>query len=147
MNQTRRIRCISEILRLLRPGGRALVYAWARDQERHKKASSYLKQKNPKAKEGKSEATEERAVKCAISQSLELPVHTNRTVFKHADLLVPWKTKGKEAEVQNGGETFHRFYHVFEEGELEELILSVEEASIVSSYYDQGNWCCVFQRE
>ena len=39
-----------------------------------------------------------------------------------------------------------RYYHVFEEGELEELVAKVEELVVVESYYDQGNWCSVLER-
>ena len=55
-------------------------------------------------------------------------MHENRTNFKHNDLLVPWKNKSDE-------ETFHRFYHVFEEGELESLM------------YEQGNKCVIFVKK
>ena len=40
---------------------------------------------------------------------IALPVHANRTNFKHNDLLVPWKR-------QTDSNSFHRFYHVFEKG-------------------------------
>ena len=74
--------------------------------------------------------------------SLRLPVHENRTDFKHNDLLVPWKKK-------EGDESFHRYYHVFEEGELENLLKSaLTKTSFVieSMYYDQGNWCAIFKK-
>ncbi|XP_039282527.1 alkylated DNA repair protein alkB homolog 8-like [Nilaparvata lugens] len=64
-----------------------------------------------------------------------LPVHNNRTQFKHDDILVPWTNKK---------ETFFRYYHVFKEGELEELCSFVPEIKVEKVYYDQGNWCVVF---
>ena len=95
-------------------------------------------------------------------------MHENRTNFKNTDLLVPWKTNVRDNEdnykpatvaesskqdnfLLQGSEkdqskTFHRFYHVFEEGELERLILSVSNLEIVNSYYDQGNWCVIFTK-
>ena len=39
-----------------------------------------------------------------------------------------------------------RYYHVFEERELEELVEKVEGLVVVESYYDQGNWCSVLER-
>ena len=30
--------------------------------------------------------------------------------------------------------------------ELEKLIREAGELSIVESYYDQGNWCCIFEK-
>ena len=80
---------------------------------------------------------------------LVLPVHKNRTKFQSSDLLVPWKTTSKQQqmdvdETTQKDKTYHRFYHVFDEGELEDLVESVEGLHIVETYYDQGNWCAVF---
>lgn len=80
-------------------------------------------------------------------------VHTNRTAFLSQDLLVPWHLKGnkdknKEAascstevpvEQTSQGPVFHRYYHVFHQGELEELCASG--VKVLRSYHDQGNWC------
>ena len=41
---------------------------------------------------------------------------------------------------------FQRYYHVFQEGELEGLVKQVEGLSISHSYYDQGNWCVVAEK-
>ena len=55
--------------------------------------------------------------------------------------------KSRNQAIQNeNSTTFHRFYHVFEEYELENLILSVPNLVILKSYYDQGNWCVIFKK-
>ena len=43
-------------------------------------------------------------------------------------------------------QVFLRYYHVFEEGELESLVEKVEKLIVVESYYDQGNWCSVVEK-
>ena len=48
---------------------------------------------------------------------------------------MPWKLRGEEERV------YQRYYHVFQEGELEQLIAKVEGLRLLASYYDQGNWC------
>ena len=74
-----------EMLRVLRVGGRCLVYVWARDQRRGEHNSTYLSEKKTsKAGKALDEQSEE-------SRPFGLPVHTNRSNFKHSDLLVPWK--------------------------------------------------------
>ncbi|XP_046565947.1 alkylated DNA repair protein alkB homolog 8-like [Haliotis rubra] len=82
--------------------------------------------------------------------SKKLAVHVNRTNFKEQDLLVPWQLKNQKtkSDVKTGSDasTFHRFYHVFTEGELQALCQSVGGAQIVRSFYDQGNWCVVLQK-
>ena len=141
---------MEEMRRVLRVGGRALIYAWAKEQEKDSKASSYLKKNYAKSAENAAEQ-DVNAMKTELP--IVLPVHQNRTEFKHDDLLVPWKIKSSNpSQAPNSSgekpseQTFHRFYHVFKEGELENLINSVSGVSILKSYYDQGNWCCIFQK-
>ncbi|XP_023223980.1 uncharacterized protein LOC111625160 [Centruroides sculpturatus] len=46
-----------------------------------------------------------------------------------------------------GPMTYHRYYHVFREGELDHLIEThVENLHIISSYYDHSNWCVVAEK-
>lgn len=49
---------------------------------------------------------------------------------------------------EKGGEiTFHRYYHVFREGELDSLIEKyVENLHIISSYYDHSSWCIIAEK-
>ena len=132
----RRLAALQEIARVLRSQGRGLIYVWAKEQKKDNDMSSYLKQnkKNFKNKESTNESSK--------VGDFGLPVHVNRTQFQHQDVLVPWKTKNKE----EGDKEYQRFYHVFEEGELETLIEECPDLSVVESYYDQGNWCCIFEK-
>lgn len=76
----------------------------------------------------------------------QLPVHENRKEFKYNDLLVPWKLKNKSEERQEENGVFLRYYHVFEDNELENLFKTISEVEIISSYYDQGNCCVLIKR-
>lgn len=78
-------------------------------------------------------------------KSQKLHFHVNRTQFQQQDLLVPWQLKKSKKSPQNGN-TFHRFYHVFTEGELETLCSDVGNCRILNSYYDQGNWAVVLEK-
>ena len=85
------------------------------------------------------------------SKKKTLSVHKNRTAFESQDLLVPWhlrqKTQKKEEEqVEVVPSVFHRYYHVFRQGELEELCKQVAGIELVKSYYDQGNWCVILKK-
>lgn len=136
--------------RVLRIGGKALIYVWAKNQAKDSRQSSYLRQnKRNTAKE-----------KDIVADSVEtnpkyvegLPVHTNRTQFAHQDMLVPWKLKSRivsKADTDTAPTAsveYLRFYHVFEEHELEALVAQVDGVQIERSYYDQGNWCVVFKK-
>lgn len=82
--------------------------------------------------------------------SRNLTVHVNKTEFKDQDLLVPWhlrNTGGSGASVGEQTSVFYRFYHVFQDGELENLINKVDHISVTKSYYDQGNWCVIVKKD
>ncbi|KAL0272725.1 UNVERIFIED_CONTAM: hypothetical protein PYX00_005587 [Menopon gallinae] len=145
VTEERRKKAISEMVRILKPNGRALIYVWAKNQERQNKKSSYLKQNTRKSQDINVE--EKNVVLNDIKADLTLPVHTNRTNFVHNDLLVPWKLKDKH--IKNEGDecpVYLRYYHVFEDEELKELCRSFTNIEILDYYYDQGNWCIMLQK-
>lgn len=148
------------MVRILRPMGRALIYVWAKNQAVQSKSSYLLQNKRNQRKDddevdetGHIEKNPEKTEHVVSNNSTaSLPIHTNRTQFEHTDILVPWKLKNPSKVSNNDGPndqhpiTFLRFYHVFEENELETLCKQFENISIVKSYYDQGNWCVIFQK-
>lgn len=139
----RRLAALREMARVLRPGGRALVYVWAKDQRRNDKKSAYLRQNKAVNKERTTEQLQRQKQQQELEQlpnNTPLPVHTNRTEFQQQDVLVPWKTKDEQRT------TFLRYYHVFEEQELESLVTKLPEVKLVKSYYDQGNHCVIFEK-
>ncbi|XP_053167471.1 alkylated DNA repair protein alkB homolog 8 isoform X2 [Hemicordylus capensis] len=180
----RRLASLRELVRLLRPGGKALVYVWAMEQEYNKQKSKYLKEK--RACKGKVEEIDTSAMKaaddndcqgsvdpnedvsqykgrcCNVTQVAHsnLPVHTNRTSFDSQDLLVPWHLKdgtkqkaghanshlASPADSHTLSPVFHRYYHVFCEGELEQACKALDGIKVQKSYYDQGNWCVVLEK-
>ncbi|XP_077197691.1 tRNA (carboxymethyluridine(34)-5-O)-methyltransferase ALKBH8 isoform X2 [Paroedura picta] len=169
----RRMASLCELVRLLRPGGRALIYVWALEQEYNKQRSKYLKEK--RASRSRMEETNGDPDESGCQQLVHpsdstrqeahpmLPVHTNRTSFDSQDLLVPWHLKDgtkKKAELtklhqrpSNSANScepspvFHRYYHVFCEGELEQVCKSLDGIKVVESYHDQGNWCIVLEKQ
>lgn len=137
--EQRRLQAIYDMCKLLTKGGRALIYVWAKEQQRDDKKSTYLLQRK----------NETETQKPDVFVGSVLPVHENRTDFRHADVLVPWKVNPKTASLKDSHvqeATYHRFYHVFAQGELESLCRQVDRLSIVHSYYDQGNWCVIIQK-
>ncbi|XP_077302741.1 tRNA (carboxymethyluridine(34)-5-O)-methyltransferase alkbh8 [Arctopsyche grandis] len=154
-NEERRRSAICELIRILRPGGVALISVWARDQSRFDLKTSYLKQdrKNRKSNVSLNEFSSPNCVETLKDENglpinVSLPVHKNRTQFLHQDLLVPWKLKNsKELTPENQEKSnFMRFYHVFEEGELKNLCETIEGVSVESSFYEQGNWCVIIKK-
>ncbi|KAG8193528.1 hypothetical protein JTE90_003739 [Oedothorax gibbosus] len=133
--RARRIEALRELARVLKPGGRALVYVWAFEQENEETgtASKYISRR-----EDKSACLPKEQVLEVGSGGASLPVHRNKTDFRTQDVLVPWKKN-------QGEDVCHRFYHVFVRGELEGLVGEAG-ARVVRSYYDEGNWCAVITK-
>uniref|UniRef100_A0A2C9LU72 Methyltransferase type 11 domain-containing protein n=1 Tax=Biomphalaria glabrata TaxID=6526 RepID=A0A2C9LU72_BIOGL len=191
--QARRLKAVTEIIRILRERGKALLYVWAMEQEHNKKQSKYINSKrqekfsgrkctgkttddtcNSKTNTETTPAELQSGVTCQDNLSTgridipdsqtapsdrtcnhfapteTLPVHQNRTQFQEQDMLVPWQLKTKANSVPGTNESanvFHRYYHVFKEGELESLCQQVPQCSVNRSYYDQGNWCVVLEKK
>ncbi|KAI8440595.1 hypothetical protein MSG28_001816 [Choristoneura fumiferana] len=133
-SRSRRLQAVSTISRLLRPGGRALITVWSKDQT---KSNYLLKTKEPPQQE----------VRVDFG-GINLPVHENRTQFQHQDLLVPWKLRNvnenKPTTTQN---TLLRYYHVFEEGELDRLCDETGDLVVENSFYEEGNWCVICRKK
>lgn len=112
------------------------------------KKSTYIKQYNKKEKK-KDEEYELRLLSFNKSkEELVLPVHINRTNFDHNNLLVPWKLKTKACNSnENSSPVFLRFYHVYEDNELKNMCMQMNNVSIIDYYYDQGNWCILLEKK
>lgn len=121
----RRLAAVTELARVVRPGGRILITAWAFEQEEESGGSRSYVKAGREAREG-------------LIGDFPLPVHTNRTAFREKDMLVPWHKKKDE--------TLYRFYHLFSAGELDELCEETGSLIIEESYYDKGNWGIVAER-
>ncbi|XP_066537011.1 alkylated DNA repair protein alkB homolog 8 isoform X2 [Hoplias malabaricus] len=164
--QKRRLAAVEELVRLLKVGGRALIYVWAKEQEFNKQKSKYLKVNKSQEEEEEEDSgiPAERVCESVSEEKNEgknsdtkLSIHTNRTGFVSQDLLVPWHLKNDlktcftgaskdKTAAAKSSRVFHRFYHVFQQGELEDLCSLVKNAMVLESYYDQGNWCVVLKK-
>ncbi|XP_022122643.2 alkylated DNA repair protein alkB homolog 8 [Pieris rapae] len=130
-SEARRKQSILTIARLLRPGGVALITVWAKDQTK----SNYL---------DTNKENRDTDLVTTIG-GVNFPIHENRTQFQHSDLLVPWKLRQiRDKKLTNTSDTFLRYYHVFEDGELDDLCKP--ELEIENSFYEEGNWCVVCKK-
>ena len=91
------------------------------------------------------------------SDSKKLLVNASRESFEQQDLFVPWKYSepGKQERQQKDSEgsgegtashVYHRYYHVFQDGELQELCSRLSHVTVEKHYYDKGNWCVVLRK-
>eukprot|EP01134_Creolimax_fragrantissima_P002209 CFRG2209T1 len=116
----RRMKALQELARIVRPGGTFLVTVWAREQDKFRE----------KVKDS------------------------------DGDMFVPWKMvtefqKQGEDKRQNAKaksimegqyQVFQRYYHLYGEGELEELIEGAGGMEIVERGYERDNWWVVVRK-
>ncbi|KAF7724501.1 tRNA methyltransferase, has a role in tRNA modification [Apophysomyces ossiformis] len=98
----RRLSALKELLRIVRPGGRLLVFVWALEQTKFSKRNF---------EPGKQ------------------------------DVFVPWmltKKTGNEEEKQ-APTVYNRYYHLFQQGELDGLFHQIPGITIEASGYDRDN--------
>ncbi|XP_041969226.1 uncharacterized protein LOC121726066 [Aricia agestis] len=96
-----------------------------------------------------SECSKERKfmeIRSSSEETATLPAVPARAM-PHAPLL-PSLSDGSDSLPSEGGAvTYHRYYHVFKKGELDQLIEKyVESLHVVSSYYDQASWCVIAEK-
>lgn len=70
------------------------------------------------------------------------------TTNKSTDTISNASSQESLSSDRGGGSiTYHQYYHVFREGELDQLINKyVENLHIISSYYDHASWCVVAEK-
>jgi len=123
---TLRVQALSEMHRCLKTGGKMLVYVWAYEQE-HKKFAT---------------------------QDVFVPWHLHDTYKEGESKLKESKPEDSTfidtaIEAKDKQSTvYHRYYHVFREGELETLITKymADKVKIVDRYYDHANWVVICER-
>jgi len=98
--------------------------------------------------DGRSSSEETPARGMALKVATQEPPET-LTKTESCTSSLSGSTSQESLPSDNGGGaiTFHRYYHVFREGELDQLIERyVENLHIISSYYDHANWCVVAEK-
>ncbi|XP_044736879.1 uncharacterized protein LOC123298849 [Chrysoperla carnea] len=77
-----------------------------------------------------------------------LNLETNNTQPESLNIsLSDTSQESLPSDSAGGAITYHRYYHVFREGELDQLIERyVENLHIISSYYDHASWCVVAEK-
>jgi ubiquinone/menaquinone biosynthesis C-methylase UbiE len=111
------LKAINELIRVLKIDGTLLIYVWAMEQEEKK----FTQQDN------------------------FVPWHLQDT-YENENKL---QTLGPQIikEEKKNATVYHRYYHVFVKGELENLLEKIENISIIDSYYDHANWCCIVKKQ
>ncbi|KGG51504.1 hypothetical protein DI09_33p210 [Mitosporidium daphniae] len=116
-SRERRLEALSEISRVLRTGGTALVFVWAFDNQDATKSSVL-----------------------AIMLIIEICDHRRN---RNNDQL-EYSDGGCASEVCKPA--YCRYYHLFKEGELEQLIACIPSLVIRLTGRDAGNWFAIIEK-
>ena len=126
-----RIQAIKELRRVTKLGGKILIYVWAFEQERKFTTQDVFVEwhLHDTYEKNKKEAENNGSIK------KDVQIEQNTGYIETAI-----KDETKKATI------YHRYYHVFKKGELEELINEIPGLKILESYYDHANWCVILEK-
>ena len=157
--EQRRLEAIQELVRITRRGGLILVYVWALEQDSEEKEAVFggveeSKISNPSDNRMENlnlndrESSENGQSKSSNENDKQyIQVAEGRNSFQQQDLLVPWHLKNSNNKDPYQEEhVFHRFYHVFKQGELETLCRKIPNVKVRDLYLDCGNWCIILEK-
>lgn len=116
--EARRLAALTELVRLVRPGGEVLVSVWAKEQD---------------------EASRRRFA----AQDVMVPWCLSK---KFVDDEATDDAHGVRDEERNVV-VFNRYCHVFCEGELQSLASRIPGVTVVTGWYDRSNWVVLLARE
>ncbi len=133
----RRLQCLRELSRVVKPGGRINVQAWALKQDEASKRKfagtdvfvpfnaqpRYLKKvQNSASERGKGDHLRERTTKCQGVAEMYSEAYD-----------------GAEYDERKGLVVFQRYCHMYREGELEDLVSQINTLEIEHSGFESGN--------
>ena len=134
----RRRRCIDEIRRIIKPGGRAMVQAWALEQKEDSRrtfaSSDVFVPFNAQPRYLKKVAV------CDEQGQEGRKVHGKSVAEMYSDAY-----DGAEFDVDKGLVIFQRYCHVYRENELDSLFLESACWEILESGYEEGNHFVIAQ--
>eukprot|EP00237_Pycnococcus_provasolii_P001605 CAMPEP_0119193164 /NCGR_PEP_ID=MMETSP1316-20130426/3425_1 /TAXON_ID=41880 /ORGANISM="Pycnococcus provasolii, Strain RCC2336" /LENGTH=349 /DNA_ID=CAMNT_0007188417 /DNA_START=226 /DNA_END=1275 /DNA_ORIENTATION=- len=132
----RRQALVAETMRCLRVGGRALFYAWAREQERSGGTSGHEFGKHADVLVPWHHRTFEHGSKATADEAQRLEVCRAAAPAQHGVV-----------DAEKRAVIYQRYCHVYEAGELDQLFEPIKDwVDVVRVYEDTGNHCVEARR-
>jgi hypothetical protein len=133
----RRLAVISEMVRIMRPGGRAMLQAWALEQEDTSRRKFH--EQNVLVPW---QLQQHFSLKSSPSSSSD----SSSTSGVSPAVVSTQLPHEKESKTGTSQVTYQRFCHVYCEGELENLLSRVPNCRLIESGYDRSNWFICFEK-
>ncbi|KAG6964433.1 hypothetical protein JG688_00007704 [Phytophthora aleatoria] len=143
-----RLAAVKEVLRVLRVGGRGIVYAWAHEQ---------MKGSRRRFEDGRQDFM----VPWNLDKRFAFAGEEDSAVdaSEKNDMEEILKDPSEDGDVSNGDGAddksttkvqepvvVQRYCHMFKHGELENLVELAGNAKVEESYYDESNWAVILRR-
>lgn len=133
-----RRRACEELLRIVKKGGRILVFVWALEQE-----------KDSKRKFDKQDVFVSWNLPSKYTQSQQ-QIHASASHVeekpKEEVKKEPKKGEKKKEKKEDKPMVFQRYCHVYKQGEVEELFLQFPNTKVLSSWFEASNWCVIVEK-
>ncbi|KAG0233286.1 tRNA methyltransferase, has a role in tRNA modification [Actinomortierella wolfii] len=158
----RRLAAVEEILRIVRPGGRILIFVWALEQSGKRDFDKNVQdvfvpwalpekpaQKKNKVPKGRGKDTKNSSEATQTPEQESSPSPAADAEKQTAAPSTPSPTTPETTDssaATKAPSVFKRYYHLFREGELEELVLSTGKVKIERKGYDRDNWWCIVEK-
>ena len=134
--EVRRLRCIEELVRIVRPGGMINIQAWAMEQDENSRrkfaAADVFVPFNAQPKY-LDKARELKGGKDQVGSGLSVA-----QMYSEA-------YDGAEFDERKGLVVFKRYCHLYRQGELEELASRVKDVELCESGYESGNYFVILK--
>lgn len=144
-NKERRIRCIQELARIVKPGSVINIQAWAMDQAEDSKrrfaSEDVYVPFNAQPKYLQLPAKEQSTTQRQNPGTQTSTGNERSTAQVYAEAF-----NGADYDDRKGLVVFQRYCHLYRRGELEELVEHVPEVKIMESGYESGNYYIVIQK-
>ncbi|TYZ61643.1 hypothetical protein PybrP1_001690 [[Pythium] brassicae (nom. inval.)] len=121
--QHHRLAAVKELVRVLRIGGRGVIYAWAHEQKANSKRQFD-----------------------ASKQDFMVPWNLDRRFTRKDGAGAAAAQDGGTAAAAGEPIIVQRYCHMFKEGEVEQLVTMAGNAEVEDHYYDESNWAVVLRR-
>ncbi|OWY90651.1 Alkylated DNA repair protein alkB 8, partial [Phytophthora megakarya] len=141
-----RLAAVKELLRVLRVGGRGIIYAWAHEQ---------MKGSRRRFEEGRQDFMVPWNLdkRFAFSSEDNSPAESNEDSNDVEENLKDSSEDGGDDDSDDKSATktqervvVQRYCHMFKQGELESLVELAGNAKVEESYYDESNWAVILRR-
>ncbi|POM69622.1 Alkylated DNA repair protein alkB 8 [Phytophthora palmivora] len=145
-----RLAAVKELLRVLRVGGRGIIYAWAHEQ---------MKGSRRRFEEGRQDfmvpwnldkrfvfSTEDSSSTTLGAESGEESKEVEKIEKDPSEDGDGDDSGDKTTSKQQERVVVQRYCHMFKQGELESLVELAGNAKVEQSYYDESNWAVILRR-